>query len=228
MKPASLLPALAGLLLTAAAGAQPSSVADLPLLEFPVDSGRPYLVVFLSGDGGWAELDRQISDRLIAAGIPVVGWNSLKYYWVARSPEGASRDLERILEHYLVKWKKSKAVLVGYSRGADVLPFLVSRLPPGRRKQIGLLALLGPSTSNRFEPLATAYTHLGAQAPALPIAPEVRKLAGLRMLGFYGAEETDSLCKGADPGPLECIQLSGAHHFGGNYAQIAGRILAEL
>jgi type IV secretory pathway VirJ component len=192
-------------------------VEDLPLLEFPADSARPYLAVFLTGDGGWADLDRQVSARLIAAGIPVVGWNSLKYYWVQRSPEEASRDLERILGFYLAKWKKSKALLVGYSRGADVLPFLASRL-----------ALLGPATSNRFEPLAAEYTHLGARAPALPIAPEVAKLRGPRILGFYGAEETDSLCKGADPGLLECIQLSGGHHFGGAYVRIAERILAEL
>lgn len=214
--------------MAAAAGAQPASVADLPLLEFPADSGRPYLAVVLTGDGGWADLDRQISDRLIAAGVPVVGWSSLKYYWVQRSPEEASRDLDRLLDFYLAKWKKSKAVLVGYSRGADVLPFLVSRLPPGRLKQIHLLALLGPATSNRFEPLAKEYAPLGPRAPALPLAVEVQKLAGLRILGFYGVEEADSLCKGAAPGLLECIQLSGAHHFGGNYAQIAERILAEL
>jgi type IV secretory pathway VirJ component len=214
--------------MAAAAGAQPASVADLPLLEFPADSGRPYLAVVLTGDGGWADLDRQISDRLIAAGVPVVGWSSLKYYWVQRSPEEASRDLDRLLDFYLAKWKKSKAVLVGYSRGADVLPFLVSRLPPGRLKQIHLLALRGPATSNRFEPLAKEYAPLGPRAPALPLAVEVQKLAGLRILGFYGVEDADSLCKGAAPGLLECIQLSGAHHFGGNYAQIAERILAEL
>jgi type IV secretory pathway VirJ component len=203
-------------------------VADLPLLEFPVDSGRPYLAVVLTGDGGWADLDRQISNRLIAAGIPVVGWSSLKYYWVQRSPEEASRDLDRLLDFYLAKWKKSKAVLVGYSRGADVLPFLVSRLPPGRLKQIHLLALLGPATSNRFEPLAKEYAPLGSRAPALPLAAEVQKLARLPILGFYGVDEADSLCKGAVPASLECIELSGAHHFGGNYAQIAERILAEL
>ncbi len=219
---------LAGLLLAAAAGAQPASVADLPLLEFPADSGRPYLAVVLTGDGGWADLDRQISDRLTAAGVPVVGWSSLKYYWVQRSPGEASRALDRILDFYFAKWQKSKAVLVGYSRGADVLPFLVSRLPPGRLKQIHLLALLGPATSNRFDSLATEYTHLGPRAPALPLAAEVQKLSGLRILGFYGADEADSLCKGAAPSLLKCIELSGAHHFGGNYAQIAERILAEL
>jgi type IV secretory pathway VirJ component len=220
---------LAALLVAcASAGAQPGGVADLPLSEFPVESGRPYLAVFLTGDGGWADLDRQVSARLVAGGIPVVGWNSLKYYWIQRSPEEASRDLERILGYYLAKWKKTDVVLVGYSRGADVLPFLASRLPSASLKRVRLLALLGPATSNRFEPLTTEYTHLGAQAPALPLAPEVEKLRGLRILGFYGAEETDSLCKGAASGLLECIELSGGHHFGGSFAQIAERILAEL
>ena len=223
-----LLQPLALLLLAAAASAQSGGVADLPLVELPADSQRPYLAVLLTGDGGWADLDRQVSARLVAAGVPVVGWNSLKYYWVQRSPEEASRDLERILVHYLAKWSKTRVVLVGYSRGADVLPFLASRLPPGRLKQVRLLALLGPATSNRFEPLASAYTHLGAQAPELPTAPELGKLRGMRILGFYGADETDSLCKVTTPDLMECIQLPGSHHFGGAYAQIAERILAEL
>jgi len=208
------------------AGPQPPPAADLPLLEFPAGPGRPCLAVFLTGDGGWADLDSQVSARLVSAGIPVVGWNSLKYYWVQRSPEEASRDLERILAYYLEKWKKTQAVLVGYSRGADVLPFLASRLQPARLRQVRLLALLGPSASNRFAPLATEYTHLGARAPELPLAPELRKLSGLKVLGFYGTDEADSLCKTA--AGLECVELPGGHHFGGAYARIAQRILAEL
>jgi type IV secretory pathway VirJ component len=219
---------LALLLPAGAAAAQPSGVADLPLIELPADSARPYLAVFLTGDGGWADLDRQVAARMVSAGIPVVGWNSLKYYWVQRSPEEASRDLERILGFYLAKWGKSQVLLAGYSRGADVLPFLASRLAPERLKQVRLLALLGPATSNRFESLATQYTHLGARAPELPLAPELGKLRGLRILGFHGTGESDSLCRGADPGLLECVGLAGGHHFTGAYARIADRILAEL
>jgi len=39
------------------------------------------------------------------------------------------QDLTRILRHYLPAWNRQKVVLVGYSMGADVLPFLISRLP---------------------------------------------------------------------------------------------------
>ena len=61
-----LLQPLALLLLAAAADAQSGGVADLPLVELPADSQRPYLAVLLTGDGGWADLDRQVAARLVA------------------------------------------------------------------------------------------------------------------------------------------------------------------
>ena len=38
-------------------------------------------------------------------------------------------DLARIIRHYLQAWNKKRVVLIGYSLGADVLPFLANRLP---------------------------------------------------------------------------------------------------
>jgi type IV secretory pathway VirJ component len=208
--------------------ALPPEVQDLPLLEFPAASPTGLLAVFLSGDGGWADLDRQVSGRLVAAGLPVIGWNCLKYFWTERTPEEAAHDLERTLEAYQKAWNKPQAVLIGYSRGADVLPFLASRLPPARQRQLRLIALLGASTTVRFEPLASDLLKIGPQAPQLSLRDEVEKLRGRRILAFYGAEEHDTLCAGMDSALAECVLLPGAHHFGGNYAEIADRILAEL
>ena len=87
------------------------------------------LAVVLSGDGGWAEIDKSISAGLSTAGVPVVGWSSLDYYWTPRSPERAAGDLARIIEHYTTAWQKARVLIVGYSFGADVAPFLVNRLP---------------------------------------------------------------------------------------------------
>jgi type IV secretory pathway VirJ component len=208
--------------------ALPPEVQDLPLLELPATSTTGLFAVFLSGDGGWADLDRRVSGRLIAGGLPVVGWNCQKYFWTSRTPEEASRDLERTLEAYLKAWNKHQVVLIGYSRGADVLPFLAARLPPARRRQVRLVALLGATTTVRFESLASDLLKIGPQAPELPLREEVEKLRGLRVLCFYGADEQDTLCAGMDPTLAECVRLPGAHHFGGDYAEIADRILAEL
>src|SRR5258705_13611391 len=105
-------------------------MAKLTLIEIPSTAGRSdTLVVFVSGDGGWAKIDKSVSKVFAENGMPVVGLNALQYFWTKRTPESAARDLQSILETYLKNWKKERVLFVGYSRGADVLPFMINRLP---------------------------------------------------------------------------------------------------
>ncbi len=202
-------------------------VGDLPLIEVPAKAAPPTpptLAVIFSGDGGWASLDREVGDALAAAGIGVVGVNSLTYFWTKRTPEGASADLARVVRHYRTAWSTTRLLLVGYSRGADVLPFLASRLPDDLRATVALVALLGPAQTTDFEFHLTDW--LGGDDPdARPIAPEVARLRGLRILCVQGADEDDSLCPRLDDGLAQRFVLPGGHHFGGDYGVIATRIL---
>lgn len=207
--------------------AAPEAVSDLPLVEVPAKSDSPYLGVMLSGDGGWASLDKEVAGALAAGGVPVVGLNSLQYFWKARTPDELAADLARVLRHYLPAWGKSRAILAGYSFGADVLPFAVSRLPAELRAQVAGVALLGLSPTAEFE------FHVGSwlgrsTAAAMPVPPELKKLAGTRVLCFVGDKEDDSPCRSVDPALATAVQLQGGHHFGGAYQSIAQRILSEL
>ena len=51
-------------------------VRDLPLIENPSPRPGRVLAVFLTGDGGWAMLDRSIARVLADSGISVVGFDS--------------------------------------------------------------------------------------------------------------------------------------------------------
>jgi type IV secretory pathway VirJ component len=217
---------------TAKASATPAakgvpSVAGLPLVEVPAKgpAGKT-LAVILSGDGGWASIDKDVAGALSAKGIPVVGWNSLQYFWSRKPPEVASKDLERILRHYLAVWDKQEVLLVGYSFGADVLPSFTNRLPADLLEKIRLLALLGPGKTADFEFHVTDW--LGGGSKGQPVLPEVRKLAGHPpVLCLYGSKESDSLCPQISA-PLGKAQvLPGAHHFGGDYDALAALILKE-
>jgi type IV secretory pathway VirJ component len=216
----------------AAASSAPSpkgvpSVAGLPLVEVPAKGKEgKTLAVILSGDGGWAGIDKDVAGALAAKGIPVVGWNSLQYFWSAKPPEVAAKDLERILRHYLAVWDKQEVLLVGYSFGADVLPFFTNRLPADLLEKIRLLALLGPGKTADFEFHVTDW--LGGGSKGQPVLPEVKKLAGHPpVLCLYGSKESDSLCPQI-AAPLGKAQvLPGAHHFGGDYDALAALILKE-
>jgi hypothetical protein len=42
------------------------------------------MAVVVSGDGGWAGIDRDLGEELAREGLPVVGLNSLQYFWKPR------------------------------------------------------------------------------------------------------------------------------------------------
>jgi type IV secretory pathway VirJ component len=203
-------------------------LADLPLVEITAGAApSDCMAVFWSGDGGWADLDQEVSAGLAAHGVPVVGVNSLKYFWTGRTPEQTARDLERIIRYYAIHWQRTKVVLIGYSMGADIVPFAANRLREDLRHRLALIALLGPGLDAEFEFHFSNW--LGSTSKTgRPTLPEVRQLDRTRLLCIYGEQEKDSLCPDLQGGNLKKVALGGSHHFGGNYAQIAQTILNEI
>jgi type IV secretory pathway VirJ component len=211
--------------------AGPSQVGDdlggLGLVEVPaIGAARDLMAVVLTGDGGWAEIDKRVAARLAESGVPVVGWSSLKYYWTPRTPEAAAHDLARILEHYGRLWGKRRVLLVGYSFGADVLPFLVTRLPAELRSRVALIGMLGLSEQASFEFHVAGW--LGVETGHHPTVPEVVRLGTTPVLCLRGEDEADSACRLLRGAAARTVNLPGGHHFGGDYERIADALLADL
>jgi type IV secretory pathway VirJ component len=205
----------------------PSALGDLPVVELAATPGRDsdLMAVLMTGDGGWAGLDQDVAHALAAQGIPVVALDSLRYYWTARTPAGAAADVDRLIRYYLAHWHKRRALLVGYSQGADVLPFILNRLPAATRGQVALGAMMGLSDHAVFE-FHLANWVKSVSDEGLPTLPEVRKISGTPLLCVYGKDEDDSLCPQLDPHAVKVVELSGGHHFGGDYQRLAQEILA--
>ena len=204
-----------------------AAAASLPLVEVPATAGTSdTLVVMISGDGGWAKIDRSIAAVLAGKGMPVVGLNALRYFWTARTPDGAARDLQTILETHLATYGKGRAVLVGYSRGADVIPIMASRLPPALRARLRLIALLGPSPRVELEMHVADW--LRDSKSGIAVRPELEKLTTVKTLCIYGEDDKDSLCTGPAQPNVQVIMLRGGHHFDGNYERLAKLILDGL
>ena len=203
-------------------------VDDLPLAVIPAAPGTHsrWFGVFLSGDGGWVGIDRQISHALAARGIPMVGWDSLRYFWTPRTPEGSAQDLDRVLRHFALRWGKSRVLLVGYSQGADTLPFMINRLPPTTHAIVGLTALLGISDSAQFEFHVANW--LGSTRGGIPTAPELARWTGSHYLCLYGRSDREATCAHSQSPWAISVEMPGGHHFDGHYAAIADRILAHL
>jgi len=221
-----LIPSIVSQVLGRADSGETQNDLDLPLVELPASGSDQRLAIIYSGDGGWADIDRELGTRLSKQGIAVVGFDTLKYFWKRKDPEAAAQDLERIISHYTETWGRKQVILVGYSFGADILPFLWAHLSDATRKDVRMMALLGLSDSATLE--ITVGGWIGVEpAETLQVTPALAKVNQVPILCVYGTEDDDDACARQVLSNLEKFPMPGDHHFDGRYEKIAEAILAR-
>jgi len=156
--------------------------------------------------------------------VPTVALNSLKYFWTQRTPQQTAQDVARVLSHYLASWHARRVLMIGYSFGADVLPFVVNRLPRDLRARVASVSLLGIDAHASFEVHVAEW--VGGDEGGPPTRPELARIKSVPVLCIYGEGETDSICPQMPPGTVAREQIGKGHHFSGEYARLADRILS--
>jgi type IV secretory pathway VirJ component len=198
------------------------------LIEVPARRGHEdTMAILYTGDGGYRVTDRGLANTLADQGMPTIAVSTLRYFWKRRTPDGAAEDFTRILEHYLSVWKKEKVIVIGYSYGADVLPFILSRLPRALISRVKLVALLAPTRSVDFEFHLMQWFPEYKPRAAKPVLPELEKIKNMNILTFCGDQDSESLCRTLPEGITKTIVLHGGHRFDAFYKVIAEDILNE-
>ena len=202
---------------------------DIPVIELAApETDNDVLAVVISGDGGWADLDRDFGRAFQSKGVSTLGFDCLKYFWTVRKPAEVSRDLEILLRRYLRDWKKQRILLVGYSFGASWLPILVNRLPADLQQRIALVTLLAPARFVNVEIKVGDWIHEVHRDGALDSTTEAGRLH-LPVLCVYGAdEEADSLCPLLRGPNIRIERVPGGHHFNNDYGPLENLILKLL
>ncbi|MGO1070105.1 virulence factor family protein [Lysobacter sp. CA199] len=204
----------------------PADLKGLPITEVAAAGGgnADTFAIFISGDGGWADFDKSVAARLSRAGVPVVGVDSLRYFWTPRTPQSFAADLDRIVRYYGAQWKRGSVLLVGFSQGADVLPGGYNQLPPATRGAVRSTALISPGLKAEYEFHLTNW--IGGSGKGLPIAPQVARMPAARVLCIYGSDDGDALCPKLPKGAASVAKMPGDHHVGGDYDGVAARVLS--
>jgi type IV secretory pathway VirJ component len=198
--------------------------ATLPLREMPARGPGTVFAVLMTGDGLFPGLTDELGKTLAHAGFPSVVWSSMRYYVHPHSPEESAADLDRVIRWYRARWHRPDVVLVGYSMGADVLPFLVNRLPPDTRGAVKGLALLGVSDDAVFQFRVEEWWG-PTSAPTLPTLPEIQRLSVPLRFCAYGDGDDETACP--DFGEwMKVYRLAGGHHFKGQADRVKQLILA--
>ncbi len=198
---------------------------DLPLILLPVTRNDTMpLLVFISGDGGWTSFDQGVSEKLVEKGIAVIGLDAQKYFWEARTPEITAAELNKVIHHYLTAWNKKSFVLCGYSFGADVIPFMVTRFPGDLKFRMKSAVMMSPDPKADFEIHVADMLSFGSSSDKYDVLAEVKKSSSGTITCIFGKEEeskTPALFKNAG---ATIRLLPGSHHYDNDFNTVSDEI----
>ncbi|EPJ88918.1 virulence [Pseudomonas sp. CFII64] len=198
----------------------------VPVVEVPSAQPSDTVTLFMSGDGGWRDLDKVVAGDMASLGYPVVGIDVLRYYWEHKTPEQTAADLTELMQHYRQKWGTKRFILAGYSFGADVMPAVYNRLAPDEQNRIDGIILLAFARTGSFEIHVDGW--LGTAGKEATTGEEMAKLPAEKVLCVYGIEEKDESGCTTTTAVGEKLQLPGGHHFDENYPALAKRLIAAI
>ncbi len=202
------------------------STSALPLQTFTNSDASKPLIFYISGDGGMNKFSTSLLKSINAKGYSIVALDARNYFWNKKAPQQAANDISSAINQYLNKWQRKNFIIIGYSFGADVLPFIYNRFSKEVQQKTNQLVLLSPSTKTDFEIHVSGILGLksdkGENVPA-----EINKLTKPVLLVFG---------KGEDDFPLnqvviknkQVLIMPGGHHYDSDTGYLSNELLARM
>jgi len=184
---------------------------ELPLIVNKSDSTQ-YLVFHITGDGGWRGFDIKLADEFKSHQISYVYLNALKYFWKTKTPDQLAIDIIPAIKKYLKKWDKKELILVGFSFGAEIIPFVYNRLPDDIKQKVKLVVSITPASTSDFTIHVSDMMGVDRHYK-YDVVKEVGKIKTTKVLVVFGEKEDSTFPKNMKQENLKITFTKGGHHF---------------
>lgn len=203
---------------------------DFHIASWNSHSNKP-IIFYISGDSGFNTFSKGIGENLHAFGYDVFALDTKSYFWEHKTPEKTSRDVEKFIKKELKGRKNKEVILVGFSFGSEVAPFIYNRFSVDLKSKIQQVFIIGPTTTNNFQTKIGDYIS-GDQTKAvnLLVIPEINKMQNVPVTVVLSDDEFTAfpykeIILGSN---YHMKHLNGDHHYGGNTQMLADFINDNL
>lgn len=200
---------------------------DFPVKEWASVAQDNPLVFYLSGDGGLNKFSNSLCDGINKKGYEVIELNSKSYFWDKKTPEQTAIDINNYLVKKISGRKNQQIVMIGYSFGADVLPFILSRLPKDTHDKILASFLMASSGSTDFE-IHWADIFGSNAKRDMDVVSEINKLVDDKIIIISSSDDRHLEANKITLKRYTHEILPGGHHFDGDTDEIVRVILNDM
>jgi type IV secretory pathway VirJ component len=191
---------------------------NLPVKEWEASNHSKPLIFYISGDGGLNRFSTELCSSINKDGYDVDALDSKSYFWSKKTPEQTAEDFSDYLSKKIAGRQNQQIVLIGYSFGADVLPFVLNRLPKNISNKIKVSFLMASSGSTDFV-IHIADLFGSGKRRGMDVLSEVNKISNQKIVILNSSDD-----KGLDAGKIKINHITeilpGGHHFDGDIDEI--------
>ena len=201
---------------------------ELPLtIIHSVSNEDAPLAFMISGDGGWTSFDQELGEQFSKEGIPLIGLDSQSYFWKAKTAQKSALEISIAIIYYMKQWNKKSFILVGYSFGASVVPFIANHLSAELKEKIKGVYSLSPDETADFEIHLLDMLQVKT-TENYDVLNEITKIKSLNPVCFFGSEESETVRKKFETSGNKVITLVGDHHFNISFTTIVSSVLKNM
>ncbi len=205
--------------------ASAQTIEPLPVKEWRSESANTY-IFYICGDGGLNNFSIELCNHLNQAGYDISALNAKSYFWEKKTPEESASDIAHYLDKLLHGKNNYKIVMIGYSFGADVMPFIINRLPINIKSKTKGAFMISPTSSTDFEIHLLDIFGVNKKRN-MDVVDEINRMKVPRTVLFFGEDET-----GLPPDkPVKkdtLIKIPGGHHFDHDSRRLADILIGEI
>jgi type IV secretory pathway VirJ component len=201
---------------------------DLPLTLIPTASKENLpLAFFISGDGGWTSFDQALCENLAENGMPVAGLDAQKYFWNEKQPKEAADEIAKAIEHYMQQWGLKSFVLIGYSFGACVAPFIANNFSASLKESLQGVYCFSPDETGDFEIHITDMLSLKSKEK-YNVLNELKKISSCKPVCIFGNEENIEMRNHFSDTGIRIETIPGNHHYDNDHNRAASIVYKDF
>jgi type IV secretory pathway VirJ component len=122
----------------------------------------------------------------------------------------------KALNFYSKEWGRERYLLIGYSLGAEIIPFITSRLPGEMKTKVTLTVLLSPETNTDFEIHVSNMLGIGNRQNTFQVMDEIVKSQVVPTLIILGEGEKTQVPELLAGTAVKIEKIPGNHHYKNN------------
>lgn len=195
----------------------------LPLKVWQGKADHP-MVFYISGDGGMNNFSTNLCADINKARYQVTAMDARNYFWHKKTPEQTTSDISKYLEREMALFPTPRIILVGYSFGADVTPFIVNMMPATLKEKLMSVVMLSPSTSTDFEIHVTDLFG-GNSKRSMEVLPAINAMNIPKAAIIFGSDEMAYGKKRVTLRNCMLVTIHGNHHYDGDAQKVASVII---